>query len=43
MRHVYFHPETWGTIVLGVLVGIPVLIVLTVLVLWIKYRIDNRE
>lgn len=37
------HPQPWGTIVLGVLVGIPVLILLTVLVVWIKYRIDYRE
>lgn len=44
MRYVYFHhPQPWGTIVLGVLVGIPVLIMLAVLVLWIKYRIGNRE
>ena len=44
MPHVYFHhPQPWGTIVLGVLIGILVLIMLTVLVLWIKYRIGYRE
>lgn len=36
--HICFHPEPWGTIVLGALVGIPLLIVVTVIVVWIKYR-----
>lgn len=36
--HVYFHTEHWGIIVLWVLVGIPVLIVLTVIAMWIMAR-----
>jgi hypothetical protein len=39
---VHHHKELWGEIVIGVIVGITALIVLTVLVLWIKYRVGNR-
>jgi hypothetical protein len=42
MHYVHVHQPPGGTIVVGVLIGIPALSVLTVLVLWIKYRINNR-
>jgi hypothetical protein len=38
----HHHVEIWGEIVFGVIVGITALIVVTVLVLWIKYRVGNR-
>lgn len=37
------HGEPWGTIVVGVMVGITAVIVLTAIALWVKYLIDNRQ
>jgi hypothetical protein len=36
------HPMAWGAIVVEVIVGITGLIVLTALVLWIRYAIKYR-
>jgi hypothetical protein len=37
------HAETWGIIVVFVIVGITAVIVLTAIGLWIKYLIGNRN
>jgi hypothetical protein len=36
------HSMAWGTIVLGVIVGITALIVLIALVVWIRYSVKYR-
>lgn len=38
MHYVHAHPNTGDTIFIGLLIGVPLLIVLIVIVILIKYR-----
>jgi biopolymer transport protein ExbB/TolQ len=43
MHYVHVHQHLGALVLIGLLAGIPALIALSALAMWIKYRIDNRE